>query len=187
MEDSDRYPRRNLGFLRYIVFAIPLLFIAGLFWFHVNHIASVVFWSFIIGNILYYFIGIVLAWKMKDNRAFLQIFLSRRRIFKTGQLFLSTSSQKNNTEHCISCGACRRACPMDVDVVDPSRKRINGTECILCLRCGTMPGEIPVLVISSSPIFESIKKTSLDRGCLFVFIGNIDYSISVDKVLTLTV
>lgn len=55
--------RRNLGFLRYIVFAIFFLF-------PINHIASVVCWSFILGNLLYYFIGIVSAWKMKDNRAF---------------------------------------------------------------------------------------------------------------------
>ena len=127
-------PRRNLGFLRYIVFAISLLFIAGLFWFHVNHIASVVFWSFIIGNILYYFIGIVLAWKMKDNRAFCKYFCPVAVFLKPASYF-SLLRVKNNTEHCISCGACRRACPMDVDVADPSRKRINGTECILCLRC----------------------------------------------------
>ena len=38
-------------------------------------------------------------------------------------------------EKCVSCGACRRVCPMHVDVTDNSRRRRNGTECILCMEC----------------------------------------------------
>ena len=38
-------------------------------------------------------------------------------------------------EKCISCGACKRACPMDVDITDNARSRKNGTECILCMAC----------------------------------------------------
>lgn len=30
---------------------------------------------------------------------------------------------------------CKYICPMDVDVTDNSRKRVNGTECILCFEC----------------------------------------------------
>ncbi|MEE3472965.1 MAG: 4Fe-4S dicluster domain-containing protein, partial [Butyrivibrio hungatei] len=33
------------------------------------------------------------------------------------------------------CGKCKRVCPMNVDVTDNSRKRKNGTECILCMEC----------------------------------------------------
>lgn len=36
---------------------------------------------------------------------------------------------------CVSCGKCKKVCPMDVDVTDNSRKRKNGTECILCFEC----------------------------------------------------
>ena len=35
----------------------------------------------------------------------------------------------------VSCGKCKRVCPMNVDVTDNSRKRENGTECILCMEC----------------------------------------------------
>ena len=38
-------------------------------------------------------------------------------------------------EKCISCGKCKRVCPMNVDVIDNSRKRENGKECILCMEC----------------------------------------------------
>ena len=38
-------------------------------------------------------------------------------------------------EKCVSCGACKRVCPMDVDVTDNSRSRENATECILCMEC----------------------------------------------------
>ena len=42
---------------------------------------------------------------------------------------------KCDEEKCISCGKCKSVCPMDVDVTDNSRKRKNGTECILCMEC----------------------------------------------------
>jgi len=42
---------------------------------------------------------------------------------------------KCDKEKCISCGKCKRVCPMNVDVTDNSRKRENGTECILCMEC----------------------------------------------------
>ena len=58
------------------------------------------FWSFLVCNVLYYGVGIVLAFALKDNRAF-----------------------------------CKYICPMDMDVTDNSRKRKNGTECILCMDC----------------------------------------------------
>ena len=36
---------------------------------------------------------------------------------------------------CVSCGKCKKACPMDVDMTNPARSRANGTECILCMEC----------------------------------------------------
>lgn len=41
----------------------------------------------------------------------------------------------NDHDKCVSCGKCRKACPMGVDMLADSRKRENGTECILCLEC----------------------------------------------------
>ena len=36
---------------------------------------------------------------------------------------------------CVECKKCIEVCPMNVDMMDNSRKRKNGTECILCLNC----------------------------------------------------
>ena len=46
--------------------------------------------------------------------------------------------QKNPTFQlslCVHCGRCRAVCPMGVDMTDPSRRRENATECILCYAC----------------------------------------------------
>lgn len=45
-------------------------FVASLFLLQVGHLERIMFWSFVIGNILYYVIGITLAFLFKDNRAF---------------------------------------------------------------------------------------------------------------------
>ena len=42
---------------------------------------------------------------------------------------------KCDKDKCVNCGKCKKVCPMDVDVTDNSRKRKNGTECILCMEC----------------------------------------------------
>ena len=49
--------------------------------------------------------------------------------------YFSLIRLKCDKEKCISCGKCKRVCPMNVDVTDNSRKRKNGTECILCMEC----------------------------------------------------
>ena len=65
-----RSPRKKLGFIRYLVFIFSFIFVSSLFIFKVNNIENIMFWSFIIGNVLYYTIGIALAFIFKDNRAF---------------------------------------------------------------------------------------------------------------------
>ncbi|WPC44779.1 4Fe-4S binding protein [Clostridium sp. JS66] len=42
---------------------------------------------------------------------------------------------KVDADKCINCKRCIKACPMNVDILDPRRNRKNGTECILCLKC----------------------------------------------------
>src|SRR5574344_869659 len=65
-----KVPRRKLGFIRYITFSISLLFVTALFFFHVGNLERIMFWSFVIGNALYYAVGIGVAVAFKDNRAF---------------------------------------------------------------------------------------------------------------------
>ena len=42
---------------------------------------------------------------------------------------------KCNQDLCISCGKCKKVCPMNVDMRDNKRTRIHGSECILCMEC----------------------------------------------------
>lgn len=131
---TPQNPRKNLGFLRYLTFAASIIFVALLFYFKVDNIALIMWYSFIIGNILYYISGIALAFIFKDNRAFCK-YLCPVTVFLKPASYFSLLRVKCDTAKCVSCGKCRSVCPMNVDITDNSRKRTNGTECILCLTC----------------------------------------------------
>ena len=127
-------PRKNLGWIRYITFALSLIFVAALFLAHVGNIERIMFLAFIVGNVLYYAAGIILAFAFKDNRAFCK-YICPVTVFLKPMSYFALVRVKCDKEKCISCGKCRRVCPMDVDVTDNSRNRENGTECILCMEC----------------------------------------------------
>lgn len=131
---TPRGPRRHLGFIRYIVFAASLLFVGALFLLHLPNLSTILFWSFLIGNALYYAVGIALAVALRDNRAFCK-YICPITVFLKPASYFSLLRVKNDTAACVSCGKCKTVCPMDVDVPDNSRKKRNGTECILCLNC----------------------------------------------------
>ena len=127
-------PRKKLGFIRYITFVASIVFVAGLFLSHVGNIEKIMFWSFIIGNVLYYTVGIILAFAFKDNRAFCK-YICPVAVFLKPASYFSLIRIKCDKAKCVECGRCKKVCPMDVDVTDNSRKRANGTECILCMEC----------------------------------------------------
>lgn len=126
--------RKRIGWIRYITFLFSLIFVFALFLTHVDNIERIMFYSFIIGNILYYGVGITLAFLFKDNRAFCK-YICPITVFLKPMSYFSLLRVKCDKEKCISCGKCKKVCPMEVDVTDNSRKRKNGTECILCLEC----------------------------------------------------
>jgi ferredoxin-type protein NapH len=131
---TPKQPRKKIGFIRYIVFSCSLLFVGALFVFHVPHLERIMLWSFLIGNALYYVVGIGLAFSLKDNRAFCK-YICPITVFLKPMSYYSLLRVKNDTDKCISCGKCKKVCPMDIEVANNSRNRINGTECILCLKC----------------------------------------------------
>ena len=131
---TPQKPRKNLGFLRYITFSASIIFVALLFYCNAANIALIMWYAFIVGNILYYISGIVLAFLFKDNRAFCK-YLCPVTVFLKPASYFALLRVKCDTSKCIACGKCRRVCPMEVDMTDNSRKRANGTECILCLNC----------------------------------------------------
>ena len=127
-------PRKKLGWIRYLTFAASLIFVAALFLAKVGNIERIMFWAFIIGNITYYGVGIALAFLFKDNRAFCK-YICPITVFMKPMSYFALFRIKCDKNKCVSCGKCKRVCPMDVDVTDNSRKRPNGTECILCMEC----------------------------------------------------
>ena len=127
-------PRKKIGWIRYLVFLLSLIFVSTLFLCKVGNIEKIMFWAFIIGNCLYYAVGILLAFLFKDNRAFCK-YICPVTVFLKPMSYFSIVRIKCDKNKCISCGKCKKMCPMDVDITDNSRNRKNATECILCLEC----------------------------------------------------
>ena len=126
--------RKKIGFIRYIVFIISLVFVSSLFILNINNKNDIMLYAFIIGNIIYYVLGIILAIKLKDNRAFCK-YICPITIFLKPMSYFPLLRIKYDKSKCIDCKKCINECPMNVDMMDNSRKRKNGTECILCAKC----------------------------------------------------
>ena len=131
---TPEQPRKKIGWIRYVTFAVSLLFVGALFLTHAGSIEKIMFWAFLIGNILYYAIGIILAFAFKDNRAFCK-YICPITVFLKPMSYFSLFRIKCDKNKCVDCGKCKKICPMNVDITDNSRKRLNGTECILCMEC----------------------------------------------------
>ena len=131
---QPQQPRKKLAWIRYITFAASFLLVAALFLAKVENMERIMFWAFLVGNTVYYGIGIALAFVFQDNRAFCK-YICPITVFLKPMSYFSLLRIKCDAGKCISCGKCKRVCPMDVDVTEPSGKRVNGTECILCMEC----------------------------------------------------
>ena len=127
-------PRKNIGWIRYLTFALSFLFVSALFLLKVGNLERIMFWAFLIGNLAYYLVGIALAFLCKDNRAFCK-YICPVTVFLKPASYFSLVRIRCDENKCISCGKCKRVCPMDVEMTDNSRKRKNGTDCILCMEC----------------------------------------------------
>jgi ferredoxin-type protein NapH len=138
---SGRLPGR-WGWLRYLHFGLSLalvlllVFVVG---FRDGATGRTAVTWFIVGNLAYYAIGIVLAYALKDNRAFCKYLCpvsvplkitSRLSLLKIG----------GSAEKCNGCGACTKMCPMDVRIPGYIRagQRVLSTECSLCQTCITV-------------------------------------------------
>lgn len=131
---QPKAPRKKFGFVRYITFALSFVFVALLFILRADNLEKIMFWSFLIGNIVYYAVGIILAYALKDNRAFCK-YICPITIFLKPMSYFSASRITCDKSKCVSCNKCKKVCPMNVDMTDNARSRENGTECILCMEC----------------------------------------------------
>lgn len=125
--------RAKIGFFRYITFSLSLILVGVLIYLgKTTH--DMFFRLFIIGNIVYYVVGIALAIIFRDDRAFCKYFCPIT-VFLKPMSYFSRLRIHCDENKCIQCGKCLKVCPMDVEVNKDSRKRENATECILCQKC----------------------------------------------------
>jgi polyferredoxin len=149
---------KKWGFVRYLVFiasAGTVFILVLLFHYNEKSVAGLVdftgklkldniyqnlflipeFWWFIAGNIIYYASGILLAFVLKDNRAFCKYICPITAFLKTGD-HMSLLRIKGSLE-CNGCGVCEFNCPMDIQISEYVRsdKRVTSTECIFCQTC----------------------------------------------------
>ena len=125
--------RPKWEWMRFVFLAVSMAIAALILLFAENR-EQTLFAAFVIGNVLYYVVGIVLAFMLRDNRAFCKYLCPVSLLMKPAA-YVSLLRIKCDHSLCIKCGACKRACPMDVDMTNNARNRERGTECILCLSC----------------------------------------------------
>ncbi|WP_407424777.1 4Fe-4S binding protein [Methanobrevibacter sp.] len=131
---TPQNPRKNWGYIRYVIFLVILCGVTSLFILKLSNLDLIIYYLFIAGNLTYYVVGIILAYKLKDNRAFCK-YVCPITVFLKIFSYFSLLRVKVDEDLCVDCGKCIKSCPMDVDILDNSRKRENATECILCLNC----------------------------------------------------
>ena len=123
--------------VRYAHFALSLGLVAALvflFGYHPQGWAPVRW--LLAGNALYYASGIVLAFALKDNRAFCKYVCPVPVFMKIGSRF-ALLKVAGSAENCNQCMACVKLCPMDIRIPDylAVGQRVLPTECILCNTC----------------------------------------------------
>jgi len=91
------------------------------------------------GNIIYYGLGVGLAYALKDNRAFCKYICPVTVPLKITSRF-SLLKIKGDAEKCNDCRACEKFCPMDIRVPDYTlnNERVLSTECSQCQTCITV-------------------------------------------------
>lgn len=138
---SGRLPRR-FGWLRYLHFGVSLgivLLLVYVVGFREGATGSMAVIWFIVGNLLYYAVGIALAYGLKDNRAFCKYVCPVSLPLKVTSRF-SLIKIGGDAAKCNDCGACVKMCPMDIRVSEYilNKERILSTECSLCQTCITV-------------------------------------------------
>jgi polyferredoxin len=127
------------GNLRYVHFGISLALVLVL-WFGVGYRVTVQstieLWWLLAGNLFYYLSAVILAFSLKDNRAFCKYLCPIPTLQKPGTRFALIKIEGDESI-CTDCGACVKACPMDIRIPEYTHqgKRVLSTECILCFDC----------------------------------------------------
>ena len=128
--------------IRYIHFGLSLSLVL-IIWFYFGYrpeyMGTTELMWLITGNIFYFASGIILAFALKDNRAFCKYLCPITTLLKIGSRFALFKMQ-GDKDKCKECLACTRACPMDINIPEYIKTggRVLSTECILCQTCSTV-------------------------------------------------
>jgi len=138
---AGRLPGR-WGLLRYLHFGLSLalvLLLVLVFQYRDGAAGTTAVLWFIIGNLTYYTIGIILAYTLKDNRAFCKYLCPVSVPLKLTSRFSIIKIGATGRD-CNDCGACAKMCPMDVRIPEYilNGQRVLSTECSLCQTCITV-------------------------------------------------
>ena len=89
----------------------------------------------LIGNLLYWSTGILLAVALKDNRAFCKYLCPLTVFLRLTSRITLLRIQGNGT--CTHCKTCVKHCPMGIDIPAylQENTRVKSTECIMCMKC----------------------------------------------------
>ena len=142
---------RKWEYLRYVHFFIIAMLVLVL-WFvydyHPDDFGTTALTWLIVGNLIYYALAFVLAFALKDNRAFCKYVCPITVFMKLTSRF-SLLKIDGSSGECIRCASCSTACPMDIDVMEyiSNHERVLSTECILCQTCTTV---CPVNILDTS-------------------------------------
>jgi polyferredoxin len=127
--------------MRYIHFGLSLMLVVVL-WFMFRYRPDPTGRTSLIwlvgGNLFYFSSAIILAFALKDNRAFCKYLCPVTVILKITSRFAFLKIQ-GKKDSCTQCGACVKACPMDINILEyvNSDERVLSTECVFCLTCTT--------------------------------------------------
>ena len=127
------------GYLRYAHFAISMGLLVALWWgwnYRPQAQSVIELYWLVVGNVLYYTVGIALAYALQDNRAYCKYVCPIPTLQKITSRF-ALAKIVGDVEKCTDCKACNKMCPMDIRVSEYvlSNQRVVSTECILCFEC----------------------------------------------------
>lgn len=134
---SDGRLPSGWGVIRYVHLGLSLGLVA-LLWYGFAYSpgpGTALVW-FLVGNALYYLVGIGLAVVLKDNRAFCKYVCPAGAMAKLPARY-AVLKVKGNPEVCNGRHECVAVCPMDINITDYIKRgeRVLSTECILCQQC----------------------------------------------------
>lgn len=142
-KSNIKWSSRKGGLLRYIHFSAAAV-VSGAMVILISknlgdiNLYNAVYW-FAAGNVLYYFIGIILAIVIKDNRAFCKYVCPVAVFLKASSRF-SIAKICGSGYKCTECGKCSIVCPSGILLQDylKNGERVKSTECLMCLKCVTV-------------------------------------------------